>query len=60
LRCDNLVQAFTPTNEWRDLETVIILPEGSAWGISELTLHDKAGNFKTFDFTEIVQFVVDK
>ena len=59
---DGKVHASYQDNEWRDLTTVFILPEGSApgtWGVSELTLHDHSGNFKTYDFTEIVQFVVD-
>ena len=46
---DNQVQAATPPNEWRDLETVVILPEDSApgtWGISELTLHEKPETLK--------------
>jgi len=57
------VHASYPDNEWRDLTAVFILPEGSSlgtWGVSELTLHDHSGNFKTYDFTEIVQFVVDQ
>ena len=40
-----------------------MLPVGSApgrWGITELTLIDRAQNFKTYDFTEIVRFDVDE
>ena len=57
------MHASYPDNEWRDLTAVFILPEGSllgTWGVSELTLHDHSGKFKTYDFTEIVQFVVDQ
>ena len=46
-------QAFTRT---------IVLPRGSApgtWGISEMTVYDRAGNFQHNDFTEIVHFDVE-
>ena len=48
--------------EWYEYESTVILPPGSApgtWGVSELTLVDRAQNFKTYNFTEIVSFQVD-
>lgn len=39
----------------------IILPVGSipgTWGLAEMTLIDKAGNFSKYDFTEIVRFEI--
>ena len=47
---------------WFEYTATIVLPEGSApgtWGVVELTLEDRAGNFKTYSFTETKQFVVD-
>ena len=43
--------------EWTEYTATVILPPGSApgtWGITELTLRDRALNFKTYNFTEIV------
>jgi hypothetical protein len=40
----------------------IILPVGSIpgkWGLVEMTVQDKAGNYKSNDFTEIVRFEVE-
>ena len=54
-----------PTSEdldWKEYEATVVLPPGSApgtWGIAEMTLRDRAQNFKTDNFTEIVSFVVD-
>ena len=48
--------------EWTEYTATVILPPGSApgtWGITELTLRDRALNFKTYNFTEIVSFQVD-
>ena len=50
-------------NDWYDYQATVMLPVGSApgrWGITELTLIDRAQNFKTYDFTEIVRFDVDE
>jgi len=49
--------------QWHTYTRHIVLPVGSApgtWGMSEITIYDRAGNFKGYDFTEIVHFdVVD-
>jgi hypothetical protein len=48
--------------EWNEWSITSVLPVGSApgtWGIAEMTLRDRAQNFKTYDFTEIVRFDVD-
>ena len=49
--------------EWHTYTRNVVLPVGSApgtWGMSEMTIYDRAGNFKGYDFTEIVHFdVVD-
>ncbi|MFT6690007.1 MAG: VCBS repeat-containing protein [Colwellia sp.] len=49
--------------QWHTYTRNIVLPVGSApgtWGMSEITIYDRAGNFKGYDFTEIVHFdVVD-
>ncbi len=40
----------------------IVLPVGSVpgtWGLAQMDLMDKARNWNVYDFTEIVQFVVD-
>ena len=47
--------------QYQEFTRTIILPLGSApgtWGISEMTVYDRAGNFKFNDFTEIVHFDV--
>lgn len=47
---------------WKKYSKTIILPQGSApgiWGLSELTLYDKAGNWKTYNFVETVIFEPD-
>ncbi len=47
--------------QWHTYTRNIILPVGSApgtWGMSEMTIYDRAGNFKGYDFTEIVHFDV--
>ena len=48
--------------DWYEYEATVVLPPGSApgtWGVTELTLQDRALNYKTYNFTEIVSFVVD-
>ena len=53
-----------PTSEdldWFEYTDTVILPAGSApgtWGVVELTIRDRAQNFKTYNFTEIVSFDV--
>lgn len=49
------------TRRWTEFTQNILLPVGSApgiWGLAEMTLWDRAGNFKIYDFTEIVRFEV--
>jgi len=49
--------------EWNTYGRTILLPTGSApgtWGLSEMTVVDRAGNFKGYDFTEIVHFDVEE
>ncbi len=48
-------------SQWTEYTWSVILPAGSApgiWGLSEMTLYDRARNFKAYDFTEIVHFEV--
>ena len=48
---------------WKDHIASYTLPVGSApgtWGLIEMTVIDKAENFKYHNFTEIVSFVVDE
>ena len=45
--------------EWSDLSITVTLPEGSApgiWGLREMYVEDKGGNFKTHNFVEIIHF----
>ncbi len=47
---------------WTKYEIKVILPEGSApgiWGLLEIYVEDKAGNFKTYNFLETVHFQVE-
>ena len=47
--------------QWQTYSRTIVLPAGSApgtWGLSQMTIHDRAGNFRGYDFTEIVHFDV--
>ena len=47
--------------DWQEYTATVILPAGSApglWGGSEFTVRDRAGNFKSYDFVEIVTFDV--
>ena len=47
--------------DWYEYTSTVILPVGSApgqWGITEFTIQDRAFNFKSYDFTEIVRFDV--
>ncbi len=48
----------SPT-EWTDMNITVTLPEGSApgvWGLREIYLEDKGGNFRTHNFVEVVHF----
>ena len=55
---------FPPTGpyQWTTHTWTVILPLGSApgtWGLAELTVSDRAGNFRQYDFTEIIHFEVE-
>ena len=44
---------------WEKYTMQVILPRGSApgtWGLSQMTLIDKAGQMKSYSFTEIIRF----
>ena len=48
--------------DWYEYTSTVVLPAGSApgtWGVVELTLRDRALNFKTYNFTEIISFVTE-
>ncbi len=56
----NLFPTGDPT-KWTTHVWTVILPQGSApgiWGLAEMTLRDRANNFRTYDFTEILYFEV--
>lgn len=58
---DLLYPEKDPT-EWQWMEEVVILPVGSVpgvWGLAEITAQDRAGNFESFNFVEIVHFDVE-
>ena len=47
--------------DWQEYTATVVLPAGSApglWGVSEFTVQDRAGNFKPYNFVEIVTFDV--
>ena len=47
---------------FKKYQQTIVLPVGSVpgtWGLAEMTVRDKAGNFLRTDFTEIVRFEVN-
>ena len=48
-------------SQWADQTFTVLRPAGSApgtWGLAEMTVRDRAGNFKAYDFTEIIHFDV--
>ena len=48
-------------NQWTTYTRTVLLPPGSApgtWGLAEMTVYDRANNFKSYDFTEIIHFDV--
>ena len=52
-----------PPGEWRKYRVSTLLPKGSApglWGVEGITLFDRAGNKKYYNFTEIVRFDLEK
>ena len=49
-------------SEWTNIDWIVILPEGSApgtWGLAQMTVWDRARNFRQYDFTEIIHFDVE-
>ena len=49
------------TSQWTNHTFTVLLPAGSApgtWGLAEMTVRDRARNFKAYDFTEIIHFDV--
>ena len=49
------------TTQWSSHTWSVLLPHGSVpgiWGVAEIIIQDRAHNFKTYDFTEIVHFEV--
>ena len=58
---DELYPDGDPT-EWQELEKVVILPPGSipgTWGIAEIDIHDRARNYREYNFVEIIHFEVE-
>ena len=57
---DLLFPEGDPT-QWTTYTRTVLLPPGSApgiWGLAQMTIQDRAGNFKRYDFTEIIHFDV--
>ena len=49
-------------SQWTTHTWTVILPPGSApgtWGLSDMTVYDRAENIKRYDFTEIIHFDVE-
>ena len=47
--------------EWSSLNITVTLPQGSipgTWGLREIYLEDKGGNFRTHNFVEILHFQI--
>ncbi|MDE2756771.1 MAG: carboxypeptidase-like regulatory domain-containing protein, partial [Acidobacteriota bacterium] len=47
---------------WTTHTWTVVLPEGSApgtWGLANMTVRDRAQNFRQYDFTEIIHFDVE-
>ena len=58
---NDLFPADSPS-EWTKYTWSVLLPAGSApgtWGLADMTVYDRAGNFKGHDFTEIIHFEVE-
>ena len=57
---DQLFPSGDPSR-WAERTFTVLLPAGSApgtWGLAEMTVEDRAKNFKAYDFTEIIHFDV--
>ena len=49
-------------SQWTTFTRTVVLPEGSApgtWGLANMTVRDRAQNFRQYDFTEIIHFDVE-
>ena len=49
-------------SQWTTHTWTVVLPEGSApgtWGLANMTVYDRAENFRQYDFTEIIHFDVE-
>ena len=49
-------------SQWTTYTWSVVLPPGSApgtWGLAEMVVWDRAGNFRQYDFTEIIHFDVE-
>ena len=60
LRDGNMYFTGDPT-VYRTYQEIVVLPIGSppgTWGLSDMTLYDKAENTRHVDFTEIVRFEI--
>ena len=59
---DWLFARHDPTR-WKLHTFTHILPPGSApgtWGLADMTIYDRARNFRQYDFTEIIHFEVER
>lgn len=58
---ENLFPAGDPS-KWATQDWSVLLPAGSApgiWGLAEMTVWDRAQNFRQHDFTEVFRFEVE-
>lgn len=49
--------------DWFEYSVTVVLPAGSApglWGVTELSLRDRAQNIKRYSFTEIITFQLEE
>lgn len=49
-------------SQWKTYTWTVVLPPGSApgtWGLANMTVYDRAENFRRYDFTEIIHFDVE-
>ena len=61
LNRDDLFPSGDPS-QWTNYEWTVVLPPGSApgtWGLADMTVWDRAENFRRYDFTEIIHFEVE-
>ncbi|MDE2755057.1 MAG: hypothetical protein OXI92_00760, partial [Acidobacteriota bacterium] len=58
----NLFPSGDPS-QWTTHTWTVVLPPGSApgtWGLADMTVWDRAENFRQYDFTEIIHFEVER